>query len=143
MANSRIKMPKNKQDIIEMLKYSDENKRGLFRTYADLMVFAAMFGFANDYYVPFEGFYGDPIRIEVFERAGYEKIFFLLALAKSNKPEYLADNEEAEQYRVDLFEGYANGGLEKLENRLKGIIDPIDFVMLLISQYRTDDSIGI
>jgi hypothetical protein len=46
VADRRIKVPKDKTEIIRKLKFdTDENPNGIFKQYSDIMVFASMIGY--------------------------------------------------------------------------------------------------
>lgn len=137
MADRRIRVPKDKADIVKKLKFDvDDNPNGLFKQYSDLMVFAAMVGYNNNKFVPFDGSLIDPIRENVFISSGTDKIFYLLSLINEGKPENLAKTDEAENTRAIIFESYANGGLELLQQQLHGKTDPLDHLLLVVNQER-------
>lgn len=137
MSDRRIRVPKDKSDVVKKLKFdATENINGVFDQYSDLLVFSALLGYSNNRFVPFEGSLIDPIRWDVFVRGGIDKIFYLLALVHDSKPENLSQSEEVENIRASIFESYANGGLEILQQQLHGKSDPLDHILLMIGNQR-------
>jgi len=133
MSDRRIRIPKDKAEIVKRLKLDlTENRNGVFNQYSDILVFAAMLGYNRGTFIPFEGSLMDPIRWNVFLRSGTDKIFYLLALVHDGKPDNLGTSDECEDLRITIFEGYANGGLSVLESELHGKSDPLDHLLLMI-----------
>ena len=61
----------------------------------------------------------------------------LLAIAETNVPNILSLHDlQAEEKRVQIFEEYANGGLEQLQEDLKGIVDYSEHLLLLLNLER-------
>jgi dnd system-associated protein 4 len=87
----------------------------------------------------------EPIRQSVFDRQGYDTMMNLLALQADARPEVLSDSEESINTRATIFEEYANGGLEILQDELRGARDVLESVVLLISSQRQprDDGGGV
>lgn len=135
MADRRIRIPKDKSDIIKRL-VRGESSDGPFRTKADLMTFAASLGFSKNNKIPFSDTQDDPIRQDVFNRQGYDTIINLVALADSKNPQVLMKTDEAENEKITIFEEYANGGLSILRNEIQGTPNPISQILLLINQER-------
>jgi dnd system-associated protein 4 len=131
----RIRMPKDKGDLIDRLVRSEEYPNGPFRLRADVISFAAMYGFRRKRKVEFSNSL-EPIRQDVFEKSGQDQLINLLALAETKDPHSLAQTEEAVKQRITIFEEYANGGLELLRQELHGHDDPLDRLLLLIEQER-------
>lgn len=133
MSDRRIRVPIDKSDLIDKLRYTEENKKGVFKQYSEIMSFCAMLGYKCNKYIPFEGgSYIDPIRQDVFVRSGQDKLFYLLAMAKTEDPNCLSNDDSAEELRISTFESYANGGLDELRERLFGKEDPLDYLLLMI-----------
>lgn len=132
MSDKRIRVPGDKAELVDKLRYSEDNKKGVFKQYSDIMSFCAMLGYRFNKFIPFEGNYIDPIRQDVFVRSGQDKLFYLLAFAKTEDPACLSNDDDAETMRISIFEAYANGGLEELRDRLFGKEDPLDYLLLMI-----------
>jgi len=126
MAANRIKVAKDKADFVKSLIASKDTE-GLFQTYVEVMVFADALGVKYKRRVPT----GEttkkepsPIPQENFASLGYDKIIALLGITETQDIEILASREEEyENKRTQIFEEYANGGLEILQNELRGVVD--------------------
>jgi dnd system-associated protein 4 len=119
MAESgRIRVAKDKADLVKSLISSDGGN-GPFQTFADVIVFAAALGVKYKKRVPFEEVSKRepvPIRIETFMSMGYDVVIKLLGITETQNIQILSPNdEEFEKQRNEIFEEYANGGLEVLQ----------------------------
>ena len=144
MAINRIRIAKDKADLVQALVDDSEGK-GPFQTYADVMVFAAAYGAKHNKRVLINVLAKEPapISLEIFISRGYDTIIKLLAIAESNDPKILsAYTPEAEAKRVHIFEEYANGGLEKLREELRGTVDYTERILLMLSLERLPNSSG-
>lgn len=76
-----------------------------------------------------------PIPQENFASLGYDKIIKLLGIVETNDIQILASREdEYEDKRTQIFEEYANGGLEILQTELRGVVDyEMQFLLILIT----------
>jgi len=135
MADRRIHIAKDKMDFVKSLLIG-ENDKGLFSYQYDVLSFAAVLGANRDRKSPLGETTKDPIRQEVFNRQGYDTIINLLAVFNSNDPNILANSDEMEDKRATIFEEYANGGLEILSEEVKGSLDYLDDVLLMIAEQR-------
>lgn len=139
MADTRIKVAKDKAKLVKSLK-TGEGSTGLFQTYYELLVFAAALGIKRGKMIPVkEGDSSkeiDPIRQEQFASKGYDQVINLIAVAHTKDPNILGANEEAEQKRIEIFEAYANGGLELLQDAVRGAQDKTKQVQLLLETVR-------
>src|SRR4051794_21625265 len=108
----RGKRPKDKEELIQRLVGGSE---GPFSEIRDVLTFAAALGFKEGRRVTFAGSGGD-IRWETFKnRRGTEQLVGMLAVAEKDR-DVVADNRFADQ--IEVFEEYANGGLEILQETL-------------------------
>jgi dnd system-associated protein 4 len=144
MAERRIGYAKDKAEIIKRL-LNAEDGTGPFKLIADVLVFAAAFGLRRNKRVPLGESQAEPIRQEVFDRQGYDTMMNLLALhgAKSTGPEILADSDAMIEERATIFEQYANGGLEILQDELRGALNPLETTILLINAERASPREGL
>ena len=135
MAANRIKIAQDKAELVKSLLASKETP-GVFQTYVEVMIFAAALGVKYKKSVPL----GDttkrepsPIPQENFASLGYDKIIKLLGIVETSDIQILASREdEYEDKRTQVFEEYANGGLEILQTELRGIVDyEIQFLLIL------------
>jgi dnd system-associated protein 4 len=62
----------------------------------------------------------------------------LLAVVATKNPRVLADNDEAEESRIKIFEEYANAGLEIIDNEIKGSVDHLERILLFLSSERDE-----
>lgn len=127
MAESgRIRVAKDKADLVKALISSDGGN-GPFRTFADVIVFAAALGVKYKKRVPFQEVSKRepvPIRLETFISLGYDIVIKLISITETNDIQILSPHEEEfEKQRNEIFEEYANGGLEVLQGELRGSID--------------------
>ncbi|MGH1393314.1 MAG: DNA phosphorothioation-associated protein 4 [Trichormus sp.] len=145
MAANRIRVAKDKAELVKSLLASKDTT-GLFQTYVEVMVFAAALGVRYKKRVPL----GEttkrepyPISQENFASLGYELIIKLLAINETNDIEIIASREDVyEDQRTQIFEEYANGGLEILEQELRGAVDYSERILLfLISEQDKQESI--
>ncbi|MEY3333749.1 MAG: hypothetical protein RLZZ176_2049 [Cyanobacteriota bacterium] len=140
MAESgRIRVAKDKADLVKALISSDGGY-GPFQTFADVIVFAAALGVKHKKRVPFEEVSKRepaPIGQEHFVIRGYDLVIRLLAIVEVKDLNILSINDDSlESKRLRLFEEYANGGLEILQNELRGAIDYSDRLLLILMNER-------
>jgi dnd system-associated protein 4 len=133
---TRIKVARDKASLVQSLTASDSST-GPFETYADVLTFAATLGIKYKRRIPLLGEISKrepaPIPREVFTNRGYDMVMNLIAVADNGDPKILASNEACSADRVQAFEEYANGGLEVLGEKLKGSVDHLDQILLLLS----------
>ncbi|MDJ0509007.1 MAG: DNA phosphorothioation-associated protein 4 [Crocosphaera sp.] len=138
MAVSRIRISKDKAELVQSLVDFNDGV-GPFQTYADVITFAATLGAKYKKRVPLNVISKEPapISLEIFVSRGYDAVIKLLAIAETNDPNILSIyDREAEDQRVKIFEEYANGGLEELQEELKGIVDYSEHLLLLLNLER-------
>jgi dnd system-associated protein 4 len=135
MTDIRIKIAKDKVKLVKALRTGD-GSLGPFQTYYELLAFAAALGVKRGKMVPIrEGDFSkeiDPIRQEQFASKGYDQIINLLAVIHIRDPKILGNVQEAEQKRVEIFEAYANGGLEIINDLVRGSNDFSRQLLLLL-----------
>ena len=113
MADIRIKVAKDKAKLVKALR-AGEGSTGPFQTYADVVNFAAAFGFSKKKRVLFEQASRrdpDPIPGDQFKNRG---LMDLIAIAETQNPNILSSSDEQVQEKARIFEEYANGGFELL-----------------------------
>lgn len=137
MAANRIKIAKDKAELVKALVASNE-KTAPFQTYVEVMTFAAALGAKHKKRVPLMEFTKtlDPIRRDYFASNSCEFTINLLAFAETQDPKILADDEISDAQRINIFEEYANGGLEILQNELRGAVDYSERLLLILSSQR-------
>lgn len=137
MAENRIRIAKDKAKLVKDLKASNDTT-GPFQTYVDVMLFAAALGAKRKKRVPLVEFARDldPIRRDYFDNNRCELVINLLAISETQEQNILADDEKADEHRIKIFEEYANGGLEILQDELRGAVDYSERIILILSAER-------
>ncbi|MBN3887333.1 MAG: DNA phosphorothioation-associated protein 4 [Nostoc sp.] len=137
----RIRVAKDKAELVKDLTSSDGGT-GPFNTFADVIVFAAALGAKHKKRVVLGEISKrepSPIRIEYFASMGNDILIKLLAINETKDIKTLSINEEEyERQRNHIFEEYANGGLEILQNELRGSVDYAERILLFLSYERTN-----
>jgi dnd system-associated protein 4 len=136
----RIRVAKDKAELVKSLT-SNDGETGPFQTFADVIVFAASLGAKYQKRVSL----GEiskrepgPISLEVFISRGYDWVIKLLSVTKTQDIKILSVHEEnKELLRNQIFEEYANGGLELLQNELRGAVDYTERIVLILSYERS------
>ena len=129
MAYQRIRSPKEFDELIDKL-YSTSD--GVFSTKADVLAFAASVGASRKQFTPFKEDFGDPIRIDIFENRGYSPLILLLAVFKDGDEALLGTAEEHHNRRVEVFQGYANAGLEIISREIRGVPDVLNAIVGMV-----------
>src|SRR5262245_40328851 len=107
----RVRRPSDKSALLDQLTHE-----GPFEAYRDVLGFAASLGFFHGRRVPFEKT-AEPIAWETFtNRQGNEMLVDMIAAAVVDDVNILSG--DAFEERLRIFEEYANGGLEILQERL-------------------------
>lgn len=135
--SNRVRISQDKADLVQNLVISPDNPQGVFSTYADLMAFAAALGKRYNFSVTLGAIAKEPspISIEVFNSRGYESLFKLLAITSTHDLNIISSYEEnQEEARIKIFEEYANGGLDRLQQQLKGAVDYSERILLILTQ---------
>jgi dnd system-associated protein 4 len=139
MAVPRIRVAKDKTELVRNL-IDGKGTTGPFQTYADVVAFAATLGARYQKRVPFKEISTSepaPISLEVFISRSYDWVIKLLAIAQTQDIKIISTNDaKAEAQRILIFEEYANGGLEKLRDELRGAVDYTERLLLILSSER-------
>jgi dnd system-associated protein 4 len=138
----RIRVARDKAELVKSLTSADGGT-GPFQTFADVIVFAAALGVKYKKRVPL----GEiskrepaPIRLEVFATMGYDNLIKLLGFTETQDIGILSPNEEEYQkQRHEIFEEYANGGLELLVSELRGSIDYTDRIAMYLKYEKANN----
>lgn len=110
-----IRWQKNHEALVRRLAETPHpaNKKSIFPTMRELISFAAMLGFEMDNHPALKG---DTLEIDwrIWQNNQLAMdLLFLIPLAHRQSAEIL--REEAEEELIQVFEEYANGGLEILQ----------------------------
>lgn len=124
-AEVRIRRPQHHEALMIEL----QGEAG-FSTFRDILLFAAALGFRNDRRVPFTAASGDPIRYETLTVPAFSEtlINMIAANVVTDDPEIM-DGARIEE-RMNLFEEYANGGLEYLQEQVNVRHQPAALVII-------------
>ncbi|PSM47326.1 DNA phosphorothioation-associated protein 4 [Chroococcidiopsis sp. CCALA 051] len=134
----RIRVAKDKAELVKALTSAD-GMTGPFPTYADVIVFAAALGAKHKKRIPLEEISKRepaPIGQEHFLIKGYDFVIRLLAMIDVKEISILSHDENYVNKALRIFEEYANGGLEVLQNELRGAVDYSERMLLLLSTER-------
>ncbi|MFI8091467.1 DNA phosphorothioation-associated protein 4 [Streptomyces sp. NPDC086080] len=109
----RFRRPAAHEDLIAALA----GKEGPFNAMVDVLMFAAVLGRDKGKREPFDKA-GEPIRLALVEGRQYGDVLIdMIAVAEEpNDPKILADERQPD--RVEIFEEYANGGLNYIQGEI-------------------------
>lgn len=127
----RARRPQDHAVLMEVMMQPETG----FPTYRDVLLFAAAVGWTQDRRVAFTGSAGDSIRMDVLMTPRYsESLINMIAVdTVSDDPEIL-DAARLEE-RIRIFEEYANGGLEYIQEQVNTRHQTAALVVLdLVSQ---------
>lgn len=143
MSIRRVYISEDKAELVRSLRAA-ENPTAPFQTYADVMTFAAVLGLKRGKKIPLgktSRKEPDPIPQDQFLARGYDPAINLIAIADTKEPKSLALDEESSNIRVQIFEEYANGGLEVLQSELQGSVDYTDTILLMLLAEKNRESL--
>jgi dnd system-associated protein 4 len=138
MALPRIKIAKDKAELVQRL-LDEKRTTGMFSTYADVIAFAASLGVKHQRRSPFTEVSQSepaPISLEVFISRGYERLIRLIAVVSTEDIKVLSSETDSAEATILIFEEYANGGLEQLQQELRGAVDYTDRLVLILNAER-------
>jgi dnd system-associated protein 4 len=133
VSEPRVRVPKDKTDLVDKLVKSEERSYGALSSRADVLTFCAVLGFRKGKREPVAESAND-IRYDVFRNRGHDFVFDVLALAETEDPGVLENTSEAQKERNRIFEEYANGGLEILSDEFRGTVEMLDSLLLVIQR---------
>ncbi|OMC01075.1 hypothetical protein A5733_03320 [Mycobacterium sp. NS-7484] len=136
-AQGEVRARRPQQHEALMQEMQNEAK---FPTYRDILLFAAAVGFHQQRRVSFTASSGDPIRYEVLASPGFSDtlINMIAANVVSDDPEIM-DGTRLEE-RVKIFEEFANGGLEYIQEQINVRRQPVDLVVInLVTEVLADE----
>lgn len=136
MSENRIRVAKDKAELVKSLIASTDNNSP-FQTYADVILFAAVLGSKQKQRLPLREISKKepgPISSEIFIARGYDPVMKLIAITATENINVIAPNRsDVEQQRIHIFEEYANGGLEIIQQELRGAVDYTERILLMLS----------
>jgi dnd system-associated protein 4 len=131
MSENRIRVAKDKAELVKSLIASTDNNSP-FQTYADVILFAAVLGSKPLGEISKKE--PGPISSEIFIARGYDPVMKLIAITATENINVIAPNRsDVEQQRIHIFEEYANGGLEIIQQELRGAVDYTERILLMLS----------
>lgn len=139
LADERIRRPKKFNEVFDQLTGKSQN--AIFKSYAQLMIFAASVGFYYKNKKPFTTS-DEPIRIHIFNNQDYfHSVFNMISFLESNKDIQIFDSKNLNK-RIKIFEEYAFGGLEIIKSE---VLDPpgenyLENLLALITKVADNDS---
>lgn len=145
MAELRIKVAKEQAELVQQL-VDDHSKTAPFQTFADVVAFSAAVGVKYGKRVQFQNISKNqpaPISLDIFISRGYDTLIKLIAIHETKNIGILANENEAEHQRINIFEEYANGGLEIIQQELRGSVDYTERLLLMISSERGQKSANL
>lgn len=133
-ADVRVRRPQQHERLMKELQ-----GEGGFDTFRDILLLAAAVGYRHDRRVPFSDTAGDPIRYETLTGPTFSEalINMIAANAVKDDPEIM-DGVRIEE-RMAIFEEYANGGLEYVQEQVNVRRRPASVVVVdLVSEALSD-----
>ncbi|QYF91066.1 DNA phosphorothioation-associated protein 4 [Arthrobacter sp. PAMC25284] len=131
----RARRPQQHEALMKELQ-----AEGRFSTFRDILLFAAAVGFRQERRVPFTTASGD-IRSDVLLGPGFSDtlINMIAANVVTEDPEIMDDTRMDERFKI--FEEYANGGLEYIQEQVNVRHQPAALVVVdLVTEAFADDS---
>lgn len=131
----RARRPQQHEALMKELQ-----AEGKFPTFRDILLFAAAVGFRQERRVPFTTASGD-IRSDVLLGPGFSDtlINMIAANVVTEDPEIMDDIRMDERFKI--FEEYANGGLEYIQEQVNVRHQPAALVVVdLVTEAFADDS---
>ena len=118
-----IRRSKNHSALIDRLDQKNPStQQKVFPFKKATMCYAAILGFKKNKRVPLSDSHVDTIEWHTFENGDYTEYIYLIALAHSKNVDVLrydVENSDSAGFKEDMvtiFEEYANGGLEIMQN---------------------------
>lgn len=131
MADERVRVAKDKVGLLKALKEGSENN-GPFLSYADALTFAAMIGIRNNKRLKLHAISYDGIAQIPQDQFRDQKLMGLLSICDLQSFSVLGDEAELDHQRVEVFQEYANGGLEIIGQKISGSVDYTDQILLML-----------
>ncbi|MEM9265399.1 MAG: DNA phosphorothioation-associated protein 4 [Cyanobacteria bacterium P01_F01_bin.13] len=131
MPLARVQIDVRKAELVKALRAS-EASTGPFQSYADVMTFAAAVGVRHGKRVPISKqsrYDPDAVPQDQFKN---EALISMVAVVDTLEPKILSETDDCDYGRVTIFQEYANGGLEVLEEKLKGTVDYSEQILLIL-----------
>ena len=125
----------NHQNIVDQLSRStDDGNNPIFKSVAQLMLFAAMVGFANNKIEPLKDRKGIEVETIPFKNDRSEGVAYLLAIDAYKDPDILGEKQEAKCWQT--LEGHANAGFKIINEWLLEYPSDIQGVETLMAKLK-------
>ncbi len=123
---SSLYISEDKRWIVDKLKKTAENQDGFFESNKDIFVFAASIGFNHELQRALVNTKGGEIPLHIFTKENKDYIDTIAIAStldvnddeKGNVELLSWENEQAVDEKLSIFQQYANGGLEIIDNEL-------------------------
>jgi dnd system-associated protein 4 len=123
----RVRRPQQHEALLNELR-----EEGIFPTFRDALLFAAAVGYHFSRKARFTSAAGDPIRYETLTAPTFsEALINMIAACVSDGDPEIMDQTRLEE-RVELFEEYANGGLEYIQEQVNVRHQPAELVVVAL-----------
>jgi len=132
----RVRRPQQHEALMQELQ-----TEGKFPTYRDILLLAAAIGYRQERRVAFTNASGDPIRYDptMVVPAFSDALISMIAANVMNTDAEIMDDLRLEE-RVKIFEEYANGGLEFIQEQVNVRHKPANLVVIdLVTEAFSDD----
>jgi dnd system-associated protein 4 len=132
MADLRVHRPSDKEPLIGRLAGDGEDR--IFTSMRDLLVFAAVLGKSEGRRVELGRTHPDGIRVSLFDDPGHAQLIDTLAILEHPDDVDILREERLGE-RIEIFEEYANAGLEILGMHLaeKARMKEVEILQLLVN----------
>ena len=129
----RIHRASDKEELIKSLTHEST---GVFREIWRLLLFAAVLGFDSKRRTPLASVdAGRGIDQSTFGNSpSWPGILHLMGLVETNSTQLFASSDDSEMSRIQMFEEYANGGLEILSEIAAGREANFDFLVNFVTE---------
>ena len=125
VVEARVRRPQQHEALMQELQ-----NEGKFPTYRDILLFAAALGFSQERRIPFTNAFGDPIRYEVLTAPAFSETLINMIAANSVTDDPEVMDEPRIDERLKIFEEYANGGLEYIQEQVNVRHQPASLVVI-------------
>jgi dnd system-associated protein 4 len=119
----RVRRPQQYEALMLELR-----QEAAFATYRDILLFAAAVGTYAQRRIPFTSS-GEPIRYETLKEPMFSETLINMTAANEVEDPEIMDSTRAGE-RVRIFEEYANGGLEYIQEQVNVRHEPANLVVI-------------
>jgi len=138
-----VYVDKAHSDFVKLMTRSGKGEQACFETYADFLAFAASFAAAESDLISVSNRSmnnPDPIEYQIFLNRNYGPLIDLIAAFKLGDIKSLSGTEDGTNARIEIFEGFANAGIQILKEKLSAHHDKLSGLELILQKYRPSES---